>query len=154
MKHPLSIWGLYFSVPLCSDKRWIAWSTGSGTWRSSTLSSPCFQCQVLVTSGQGLLAPKDHLYGMSWVVSGQSPYKKCLYLIFDASCKPHQHFSIFFCEAKNLPRYDKVFSTYFQISFETRQHMEASLVAAASACSVNSCQLTGIACLSLALKFT
>lgn len=48
----------------------------------------------------------------------------------------------------------KYFLTAFQISFETRQHMEAYLVAAASACSVNLCQLTEITCLSPALKFT
>lgn len=48
----------------------------------------------------------------------------------------------------------KYFLPAFHISLETRQHMEASLVAAASACSVNLCQLTEITRLSPALKFT
>lgn len=60
--------------------------------------------------------------------------------------------SIFGYEAKNLPWSNKVFSAHLQISFVTRQHMESYLVAAASARSVNPCQLTEIARLSPALK--
>lgn len=105
MEHPLPIWGLYFSVPLCSYKKRIAWSIHSAIWRSFTLSSPCFQRQVLVTSVQQLLVLEDHLVTyMGWVGWSQprvhTKNASIPYLMLATNPT-----NIFGCEVKNLPRY-------------------------------------------------
>lgn len=160
MKYPLLIWGLYFSVLWCSDRKWGAKSTGSSPWRSFTLNpsgSNNSHCLVVTNDSWPWKHPMACMEQAGWFQPNiHWKINKSHTLLSQIRCSTETPLTFLVVKAriKNLPSCDREFSPRFRISFETRQHMEADLAAAASACSVNPCQLPGTARLSPALQLT
>lgn len=150
MKHPLSIWSLFF----CTFVLWVNMdSLEHKGWYSKILHLElCFQHQPLVTSH--CLPLKTTPWPVQDELSALSPAHRQEMQVPRVWCWSQTPAVLLAMKPRICYGVTKYFLPAIQISFETRQHMEAYLVAAASACSVNLCQLTEITCLSPALKFT